>query len=161
MRCFVTVGTTSFDRLIEELNKPEVRQALVDSLGVTELCLQIGRGALHPLPAQPGQLAVTWYDFKPTLMEDMQSADVIISHAGAGSIVESLRLNKRLIVVVNDLLMDNHQLELASALEQKGHLVCAPTPAGLRQALAATRRSVPYPQPHPSAFADLVDAEMF
>ncbi|KAH9254249.1 hypothetical protein BASA81_007850 [Batrachochytrium salamandrivorans] len=160
MQCFVTVGTTSFDRLIEELNKPEVRQVLTDSMGVTELCLQIGRGVVQP-QLDGGKLKVTWYDFKPTLMEDMQSADVIISHAGAGSIVESLRLNKRLIVVVNDLLMDNHQLELASALEQKGHLVCAPTPAQLRRALATTRLSVPYPQPHPSAFADLVNGEMF
>ena len=47
----------------------------------------------------------------------MSLADVIISHAGAGSVMEALRLKKKLIVVVNDLLMDNHQVELATALE--------------------------------------------
>lgn len=31
-----------------------------------------------------------WYRFKPTLHEDMASADVIVSHAGAGSVMEAL-----------------------------------------------------------------------
>lgn len=45
---------------------------------------------------------------------------------GSGSILEALRLNKRLIVVTNPLLMDNHQAELASAMAQAGYL-CAAT----------------------------------
>ena len=44
---------------------------------------------------------------------------------GAGSVLETLQARKPLIVVINDLLMDNHQLELASQLAEDGHLYYA------------------------------------
>lgn len=31
-----------------------------------------------------------WYRFKPTLHDDMARADVVVSHAGAGSVMEAL-----------------------------------------------------------------------
>lgn len=52
----------------------------------------------------------------------MQSADLVISHAGAGSVLEALENRKHLIVVINDLLMDNHQVELARQLYKDEHL---------------------------------------
>ena len=48
--------------------------------------------------------------------------DLVISHAGTGSILDSLRLEKPLIVVVNDTLMDNHQQLIADKFEQQGLL---------------------------------------
>lgn len=39
--------------------------------------------------------------------------------SGAGSIMESLDLGKQLIVVVNTALMDDHQQELAHAMQDK------------------------------------------
>jgi len=44
---------------------------------------------------------------------------------GSGSIFETLRLGKPLIVVVNEDLMDNHQSELAEELADRKHLFCA------------------------------------
>jgi len=64
------------------------------------------------------------YRFKPTLAADFDSSSFVISHAGAGSIFEALRANKPLLVVVNPVLADNHQTELADALscvEGTGH----------------------------------------
>ncbi|CAH02797.1 N-acetylglucosaminyldiphosphodolichol N-acetylglucosaminyltransferase catalytic subunit ALG13 [Kluyveromyces lactis] len=45
--------------------------------------------------------------------------DLVISHAGTGSILDSLRVGKKLIVVVNDTLMDNHQQLIADKFEQQ------------------------------------------
>jgi hypothetical protein len=55
----------------------------------------------------------------------------LLTHQGAGTILEALEAGKRMLVVVNDLLMDNHQTELASQMETKGYL-CACTCATLK-----------------------------
>ena len=52
----------------------------------------------------------------------VQNADLIISHAGAGSILDALECKKNLIVVANQSLMDNHQLELAEQLYKDKYL---------------------------------------
>jgi beta-1,4-N-acetylglucosaminyltransferase len=44
---------------------------------------------------------------------------------GSGSIIETLRWQKPLIVVPNSDLMDNHQSELALTLHRQGHLIAA------------------------------------
>ena len=81
--------------------------------------MQYGRGAEPAPPTQP-PLDVAMYRFKKSLRLDMERAALIITHAGAGSILEGLRQRAVLVVVVNDLLMDNHQAELAHALST-GH----------------------------------------
>lgn len=53
----------------------------------------------------------------------MAKAHLIIAHAGSGTILEALRLGKRLVVVPNGELMDNHQVELARELGGQGYLV--------------------------------------
>ncbi|GMG15312.1 unnamed protein product [Phytophthora fragariaefolia] len=45
-----------------------------------------------------------------------ETPDLVISHVGAGSIMDGLALKKKLVVVVNTALMDNHQTELAEAM---------------------------------------------
>ena len=89
------------------------------------------------------------YQFKPSLRQDMQDADLIISHAGAGSIMEGMELceaanvkhksspsdqrQKKLVVVTNAALMHGHQSELADALEARGHLFVVRDPRELLQ----------------------------
>ena len=48
---------------------------------------------------------------------------IFVAFLGAGCISEALRLNKQLIVVVNEKLMGNHQFELAKQLAIDEHLI--------------------------------------
>ncbi|KAJ3400750.1 N-acetylglucosaminyldiphosphodolichol N-acetylglucosaminyltransferase catalytic subunit alg13, partial [Chytridiales sp. JEL 0842] len=68
-------------------------------------------------------LTTTIYKFKPSLSADLSDADLVISHAGTGSILETLKLQKPLIVIPNSKLMHNHQAELAVALHEEGLVV--------------------------------------
>ena len=62
------------------------------------------------------------------LADEIAAADLVISHAGAGSIIEALQASRHLLVVVNTDLADNHQIELAQALAARGHLEYAASP---------------------------------
>ncbi|XP_063038336.1 UDP-N-acetylglucosamine transferase subunit ALG13 homolog isoform X2 [Melospiza melodia melodia] len=116
---FVTVSTTSFDELIAAACSPPALQAL-QSRGYQKLLLQAGWGSLpQPQPSSSPAAAVEAFRFKDSLAEELQSADLVISHTGAGSCLETLENGKPLIVVINDKLM-NHQLELAKQLHRDG-----------------------------------------
>lgn len=65
---------------------------------------------------------------------EMRNAALIISHAGAGSVMEALTFHKPLIVCVNESLMGNHQEELATELRDRKHLIVA-TPESICEAL--------------------------
>lgn len=62
-------------------------------------------------------------DYLPNLASEIEHAGLVISHAGAGSIFESLTYQVPLIVVPNPILMDNHQVELAKLMEDRNHAV--------------------------------------
>ncbi|XP_068061319.1 UDP-N-acetylglucosamine transferase subunit ALG13-like isoform X1 [Anomalospiza imberbis] len=153
---FVTVGTTSFDELIATARSPPALQAL-QSRGYQKLVLQVGRGSL-PQPRSSSALAVEVFRFKDSLAEDLQSADLVISHAGAGSCLETLEKGKPLIVVINDKLMDNHQLELAKQLHRDGYVLycnCSTLVETLQSMdLSALK---PFPPGQPEKFASFLD----
>ncbi|ORZ31352.1 glycosyltransferase 28, partial [Catenaria anguillulae PL171] len=129
---FVTVGTTTFPALIAAVLNTAT-QLLLATHGYTHMVIQAGRSLADLMPISTDMpLAVTAYDYKPSLASDMERADLIISHAGAGCMIEALRSGRHprsgdVIVVVNDQLMDNHQDELARALHGLNYLVsCLP-----------------------------------
>ncbi|XP_045393626.1 LOW QUALITY PROTEIN: putative bifunctional UDP-N-acetylglucosamine transferase and deubiquitinase ALG13 [Lemur catta] len=122
MKCvFVTVGTTSFDDLVACVSARDNLQ-VIKSLGYNRLILQIGRGMVVPEPFSTESFTLDVYRYKDSLKEDLQKADLVISHAGAGSCLETLEKGKPIVVVINEKLMNNHQLELAKQLHKDGHL---------------------------------------
>ena len=134
----MTVGTTDFDEMIEALDSADF-VSFIEACGCKRVVFQIGRGKYEPkyLIKASSETAATgvggkmgqgvgkasfefeFFRYAPSLHDYMESASLIISHAGAGSITESLRLKKSLILCVNESLMDNHQLELAQAVHEK------------------------------------------
>ena len=124
---FVTVGTTLFDKLIFAVSSPEFLKWIAEK-GYTRLIIQYGKGSEPQLPKDPPIQTIECYRFRPTLDQDMKNADLIISHAGAGTVMEATKLQKRLVVVINTLLMDNHQTELAHQMGSRGHLFVVEDP---------------------------------
>uniref|UniRef100_UPI0037E81698 UDP-N-acetylglucosamine transferase subunit ALG13 n=1 Tax=Semicossyphus pulcher TaxID=241346 RepID=UPI0037E81698 len=154
---FVTVGTTSFDELIETITCPESVQAL-KARGYERLVLQVGRGSLLPEADSCPHISLQAFRFKNSIAEDIKQADLVVSHAGAGSCLETLGAGKPLLVVVNDKLMDNHQLELARQLHMDSHLLYC-TCSTLTETLRTMDLSVlqPYLRGEPKHFANFLD----
>lgn len=118
---FVTVGSTQFNQLISQV-LDESLMILISRLRFKKLIVQVGNSTVPNFERTHG-LDIEIYKYKPSIIEDAQKASLVISHAGAGTCLEMLRLNKRLLIVVNDSLMDNHQLELATQLEDSAFAV--------------------------------------
>lgn len=129
---FVTVGTNPtmhFDRLLEPMDR---LAADLDE----QVILQTGCSAFVPRNAE--HFGFTTSEHIETLN---RSARIIVSHAAAGSVITALRHRKPVIVVprrhhLNEHI-DDHQLELAHALEAEGRAITVyePTVDALRQAL--------------------------
>ena len=133
---FVTVGTTLFEDLMQAATT-EMALDWMCQTGYTNLILQYGKGTIPSLPEKysnnnplASSLQIQMYAFKTSLADDMELSDLIVSHAGAGTVMEVLRLpqqnkrwrRRRLAVVINTRLMDNHQAELAHAMETRKYL---------------------------------------
>ncbi|CAI4470501.1 ADM_collapsed_G0019990.mRNA.1.CDS.1 [Saccharomyces cerevisiae] len=107
-----------------------------------------------------GKLKVIGFDFSTKMQSIIRDySDLVISHAGTGSILDSLRLNKPLIVCVNDSLMDNHQQQIADKFVELGYVwSCAPTETGLIAGLRAsqTEKLKPFPVSHNPSFERLL-----
>lgn len=129
---FVTVGTTQFNDLIDAILSDEILMRL-QAFQCKVLKIQYGAG--HEIDKttidrikEQFSIKIECFNFKANIMSYIQSSDLIISHAGAGSCIEVLTSKKPLITVVNDKLMDNHQTELAQQLSIDGHLLnCSPS----------------------------------
>lgn len=116
-----------FEALISNVTTDSAFQWMA-SHGYSHLVIQYGKGNKPVLPVIPPGLTVECYDFKSSLEADMKGADVIVSHAGAGTVMEGVRLRKHMVVIINNILMDNHQTELADAMGKRGHVYVVPSP---------------------------------
>ena len=127
---FVTCGSSpiGFERLMRAL----------DVLSPSELTVQHG-----PVAAPR---CATAYDFLPygRVVELMQKADLVISHAGVGSIMCALQAGHVPIVFPrvkrHGETVDDHQLELASVIAERGTVLLATNAEELRLAVESAPR---------------------
>ncbi|GAA5880581.1 hypothetical protein JCM16303_005439 [Sporobolomyces ruberrimus] len=131
----LTVGSTEFPSLVSAFLSVSFISKLASSLGITTVYAQIGRSTL-PHGFSIGLQNVDGVQVEVTQFADdlegrVGQSDLVISHAGAGSILSFLRpfptssdsqkpTQRRLILVPNDTLMDSHQSDLADKMETKG-----------------------------------------
>lgn len=124
-KIFITVGTTKFNELIECIENEKIANILINQLKCKQLTVQIGNGVNYFNDNSTNaynNINLNIYDYKSSIKNDIDNANLVISHAGAGSCMEILNAKKPLIVVVNEMLMDNHQIELAKQLSNDGYL---------------------------------------
>ncbi|KAK4537339.1 hypothetical protein CDCA_CDCA12G3364 [Cyanidium caldarium] len=160
----VTVGTTRFESLIDALGTAAVLRELRYGWQCEALVVQYGTGRAPAFVAAAKALGmrVTAVAYVDDLRALQERADVIISHAGSGSIFEALHLHKPLVVVVNEALADNHQWELAEALAEQGHLLAARC-ADLLPTLRAVRDThwVPLSPPVSGVLTEVLRSELW
>jgi beta-1,4-N-acetylglucosaminyltransferase len=84
-RAFVIVGSTKFSELVRTVLSSETTNVLSE-LGFDELCVQYGTDKQLFADQTQGQsktISITGFDYSSSIEEEMESADLIISHAGS------------------------------------------------------------------------------
>ncbi|KAF8541475.1 glycosyltransferase family 28 C-terminal domain-containing protein [Trichophaea hybrida] len=118
--CLITVGATApFRTLVFAALSPSFLTSL-STHNFRRLIIQAGTTFSDPefqsllssvTTSRPG-LEIEAFDFHPDLAATyIAKAEVVISHAGAGSILDALRWGRKLVVVENRELMGGHQRE--------------------------------------------------
>ncbi|KAK4051398.1 N-acetylglucosaminyldiphosphodolichol N-acetylglucosaminyltransferase catalytic subunit alg13 [Microbotryomycetes sp. JL201] len=159
MKAVLTVGSTEFSPLVHALLSPDCLR-LLHTLDVTSLLAQVGNSDLpagftinketrRALDVDGATLHVTVVDFTDDIEQHIAQAQLVISHAGAGSILSAIRpssfsnseddvgtcTQKVLVIVPNSSLMDSHQSDLADEFERHKWAIVVRDPLDLGMAL--------------------------
>jgi len=125
---FVTVGSTQFPELVSAVITKKSLEIL-HSNGFTNLVIQYGAGPEPKISVENIKLRA--FPLTTKFTEEVNKADLLICHCGAGTLLDALRAHKKAIGVINDTLMDNHQVQLANGLHKDGYIAIAPNPKNL------------------------------
>ena len=119
----VTVGTTKFENLIKSIDNEKFYEMIINK-GFKKIIIQKGYGEYIPINHKKyeSKIKIQISEILNNFENVIKSSELIISHGGAGIILESLKNKRKVIVCVNDELMDNHQIELASSLHENGYV---------------------------------------
>ncbi|TBU20211.1 putative family 28 glycosyltransferase [Hamiltosporidium tvaerminnensis] len=113
MKLLVTVGSTSFDLLIKKI----VENIHILQKKFTKIFIQTGETNEKFNKIEN----VTIINYKYPLPIDIY--DVILTHGGTGTILESLFANKSTFVIINENLKHNHQSDFVKRMEAYIHVV--------------------------------------
>eukprot|EP01125_Pyxidicula_operculata_P011969 TRINITY_DN3922_c0_g1_i1.p1 TRINITY_DN3922_c0_g1~~TRINITY_DN3922_c0_g1_i1.p1 ORF type:complete len:403 (-),score=64.04 TRINITY_DN3922_c0_g1_i1:276-1484(-) len=111
----ITVGTTKFDELIRSIDSVQFGQILKKK-GYKGVHIQYGGSKEPKHIINTSNFECQIFDYRPSLIDEIKNASLIIGHAGVGTIFEALEHEKDTIIVPNPKLMNNHQAEITDAL---------------------------------------------
>ena len=135
---FVTVGSQKFpfDRLIKKVD-----QMLREGLIQEEVFIQTGTSGY--VPACPHQAFCEGARFE----ELLESCHILITHGGAGTMVDGAKRGKKTVAVPRLARygehVDDHQLELTEQLHKMNLIYACPDAEDLPEALRAVRDQSP------------------
>ena len=152
LRAFVTVGTElPFNRLVGAID------AWAGRRGGERIVAQIGHGAIQPRHME-------WHERidGPRFGELFDTADVVVAHAGMGTIVRALERRRPLIVVPRRADLgehrNDHQLATVARLRELGLVHAADDEDELVRMLDAGEAPIPATSIGPFASASLLEA---
>jgi UDP-N-acetylglucosamine transferase subunit ALG13 len=126
----VTVGTQFFDELIEEVDRLVETGVIRD-----EVIAQIGLARYRPRHLKS-------FAFDRNLLDLARRADLIISHAGTGLVMELIALGNPFIAVANQTKAENHQLEFLRHLSTTYDFCWIGSPGELAHAMPQARPAI-------------------
>ncbi|WWC89715.1 uncharacterized protein L201_004640 [Kwoniella dendrophila CBS 6074] len=177
----VTVGSTLFPTLTDKILSNEIL-LLFSEYDIHKVIIQYGKAEIKTsslnsnisldsegkgsIVTKEGMI-VELIRFTDKFDILVDQSDYVISHAGSGSILTTLRRTKPkpLLVVPNETLMDNHQAELADELSEKNYLMVSKV-EDLHQILPkfldSKNQSMikPFPKMDPTKFSGILDELM-
>jgi UDP-N-acetylglucosamine transferase subunit ALG13 len=136
---FVIVGTQEpFDRLIQHMDEWSA------STGYSDIIAQIAKASYTPKNFE-------WFDFLPSIEFDaiFNKADLVVSHAGMGSIISALQYSKPIIVFPRLAKYrehrNDHQLATAISFNKLGYVKAVYDKNELFEALSSKSELTPAP----------------
>lgn len=128
----VTVGTSRFDALVEEVDRLVGERLLHENV-----VAQIGKGSYVPR-------YIRYFRFMRFLSGAYEKASLVVSAGGAGTTIECAQKGIPLVVVENKSLMEGHQAQLIGEMARRGHLVWCHEISNLANCIAeAKNRTFP------------------
>jgi len=129
MKVVVTTGTFGYSALVK---------AFLDSLSdLSTVCSHLeiqygqdGEEFLDPLSLLEFKgiegIKIRLVKYYSSIESFVEDADVVVTHAGTGTVLELAGLNKTFVVVPNPLLKNSHQMEFSKFLKENGMCVSSP-----------------------------------
>lgn len=130
MKIFATVGSTRYDSLFFEIEK-----ALTEE---DDAIFQIADGEYK-------NPSVTTFEFVSDIHKYYEQADLVITHAGAGSVYNLLEMGKKIIVVQNTERLDPHQQDLVRFVDTNGYGLGCYSPCEVIDKIKQSKTFTPTP----------------
>ncbi len=134
---FVTIGNgrEAFGRLLDGVRRA-VDLGVIDA---EELLVQYG----HTPPAGPPSARLVSFLPEPEFLRAISEANLVIAHAGAGTLIRVLQAGRVPVVMPRRRrygeVVDDHQVDLATAFEAAGRVVVAAEPEDIPAAVRRAR----------------------